>query len=115
MSVVTITGQVAIPKAVRDALGIGPGSSVDFVMDPDGRIVLRKAGVPGAVRSGLPGHLTVLARNPTPIRSRRPRTWFMACSGRQDSPAIPLHEPAALLRFIERQDMARALMLLTEL
>ena len=46
MSVVTITGQVAIPKAVRDALGIGPGSSVDFVMDPDGRIVLRKAGVP---------------------------------------------------------------------
>ena len=46
MSVVTAKGQVTIPKAVRDALSIGPGSSVDFVMDPDGRIVLRKAGVP---------------------------------------------------------------------
>jgi AbrB family looped-hinge helix DNA binding protein len=46
MSVVTIKGQVTIPKSVRDLLSIGPGSSVDFVMDPDGRIVLRKAGVP---------------------------------------------------------------------
>lgn len=46
MSVVTIKGQVTIPKSVRDALSIGPGSSVDFVMDPDGRIVLRKVGAP---------------------------------------------------------------------
>nr|WP_294529751.1 AbrB/MazE/SpoVT family DNA-binding domain-containing protein [uncultured Rhodopila sp.] len=46
MSVVTIKGQVTIRKSVRDALSIGPGSFVDFIMDPDGRIVLRKAGVP---------------------------------------------------------------------
>ena len=42
MGHVTTKGQVTIPKSVRDALNIGPGSVVEFVMDPDGRIVLRK-------------------------------------------------------------------------
>lgn len=37
---VTSKGQVTIPKAVRDLLGIAPGSAVDFVRAPDGRIVL---------------------------------------------------------------------------
>jgi AbrB family looped-hinge helix DNA binding protein len=45
VNAVTVKGQVTIPKPVRDALGIGPESLVDFVMDQDGRIVLRKAGV----------------------------------------------------------------------
>lgn len=40
---VTAKGQVTIPKAVRELLGISPGSSVDFVRAPDGRIVLVRA------------------------------------------------------------------------
>lgn len=37
---VTAKGQVTIPKAVRDLLGIGPGSQVDFRRAADGSIVL---------------------------------------------------------------------------
>lgn len=37
---VTAKGQVTIPKAVRDMLGIVPGSKVDFKRAPDGSIVL---------------------------------------------------------------------------
>ena len=44
MNAVTVKGQVTIPKPVRDALDIGPGSLVEFVMNPDGQVVLRKAG-----------------------------------------------------------------------
>jgi AbrB family looped-hinge helix DNA binding protein len=41
---VTTKGQVTIPKRIRDLLGIAPGDAVDFVMDQEGRIVLRKHG-----------------------------------------------------------------------
>ena len=42
---VTSKGQVTIPKKVRDHLGIGPGTSVDFLPVPDGRVMLvKKAG-----------------------------------------------------------------------
>lgn len=41
---VTSKGQVTIPKAIRDRLGIEPGSAVDFELAPDGRIVLVKIG-----------------------------------------------------------------------
>ncbi|MBB3286471.1 AbrB family looped-hinge helix DNA binding protein [Rhizobium sp. BK347] len=37
---VTAKGQVTIPKAVRDMLGIGPGSQVDFRRMSDGNVVL---------------------------------------------------------------------------
>ncbi|KAA1179535.1 AbrB/MazE/SpoVT family DNA-binding domain-containing protein [Rhizobium tropici] len=37
---VTAKGQVTIPKAVRDMLGIRPGSQVDFRRMPDGSIVV---------------------------------------------------------------------------
>jgi antitoxin PrlF len=40
---VTVKGQVTIPKAIRDRLGLVPGSSrVAFDIDPDGKVVLRK-------------------------------------------------------------------------
>ncbi|WP_299439429.1 AbrB/MazE/SpoVT family DNA-binding domain-containing protein [uncultured Rhodospira sp.] len=42
-TLVTSKGQVTIPKPVRDRLGIGPGSAVEFEVAPDGGIVLRKA------------------------------------------------------------------------
>jgi antitoxin PrlF len=38
---VTSKGQVTIPKAVRDLLGIKPGSAVDFELSPAGDVVLR--------------------------------------------------------------------------
>ena len=40
---VTSKGQVTIPKQVRDLLGIGPGSMIDFERAQDGRIVLVKS------------------------------------------------------------------------
>jgi len=42
MNVVTSRGQVTIPKAVRDQLGIEPGNVVDFDLALDGRVVLVK-------------------------------------------------------------------------
>ena len=43
---VTVKGQVTIPKRVRDYLGIGPGSGVEFEVDTKGDVLLRKAGRP---------------------------------------------------------------------
>lgn len=40
---VTAKGQVTIPKAVRDLLGIAPGSKVDFHRAADGSVVLIRA------------------------------------------------------------------------
>ena len=39
---VSSKGQVTIPKRVRDLLGIGPGSVIDFERAQDGRVVLIK-------------------------------------------------------------------------
>lgn len=41
MSTVTSKGQVTLPKRVRDALGLVPGSEVDFELE-DGKVVLHK-------------------------------------------------------------------------
>lgn len=41
---VTKKGQVIIPKPVRDRLGIGPGSQVEFELAEDGRAFLRRVG-----------------------------------------------------------------------
>lgn len=37
----TAKSQVTIPKDVRDVLGVGPLDEVRFVLDADGRVVLR--------------------------------------------------------------------------
>jgi AbrB family looped-hinge helix DNA binding protein len=45
-STLTSKGQITIPQAVRDALGLKPGHKLDFHVLPDGRIeveVLRQA------------------------------------------------------------------------
>jgi antitoxin PrlF len=39
---VTTKGQVTIPKAVRERLGIEPGNAVNFELASDGRVVLSK-------------------------------------------------------------------------
>lgn len=46
MSTVTVKGQVTVPKLIRDALGLTPGSRVDFDLDEQGRVVLRRADAP---------------------------------------------------------------------
>lgn len=43
---VTSKGQVTIPKLVRELLGVGPGSNVDFRRAADGSIVIEKADHP---------------------------------------------------------------------
>ncbi len=39
----TVKGQVTIPKQIRDALNLQPGSLVDFAVNRDGEVVLHKA------------------------------------------------------------------------
>jgi antitoxin PrlF len=41
--IITGDGRVTIPEAVRDRLGITPGSFVEFEVTPDGWVVLTKA------------------------------------------------------------------------
>lgn len=41
-TIVTSKGQVTIPKAVRERMGIEAGTAVDFQLAPDGRVVLVK-------------------------------------------------------------------------
>jgi antitoxin PrlF len=42
MNTVTLTskGQLTIPRALRDALGLAPGSRLQASVDPQGRLVL---------------------------------------------------------------------------
>ena len=40
----TSKGQVTIPKRIRDALNLAPGSAVDFEVNGAGDVVIRKAG-----------------------------------------------------------------------
>ncbi len=61
MSTVTSKGQVTLPKKVRDALGLVPGSEVEFEIR-DGQVVLYKrvseeklARWQGYLRGKLPG------------------------------------------------------------
>ena len=39
----TVKGQVTIPNQIRDALGLAPGSAVDFAVNREGQVVLHKA------------------------------------------------------------------------
>jgi AbrB family looped-hinge helix DNA binding protein len=45
MSISTVSrkGQVVIPRDVREALGIRPGDTLDFVLDGSGGISVRRA------------------------------------------------------------------------
>ncbi len=39
----TTKGQVTIPKPIRDAMGLTPGSAMDFAVNRHGEVVLHKA------------------------------------------------------------------------
>jgi AbrB family looped-hinge helix DNA binding protein len=43
MTTLTIKGQVTIPKHIRDALGLKPGSPVSFAVNADGEVVVQRA------------------------------------------------------------------------
>jgi AbrB family looped-hinge helix DNA binding protein len=51
-SVVSEKGQVTIPKALRDALAIGPGTELDFT-EEDGKLVARRVFKSDAIRALL--------------------------------------------------------------
>lgn len=40
----TSKGQVTIPKQIRDALNLTPGSSVEFAVNKEGEVVIHKVG-----------------------------------------------------------------------
>jgi AbrB family looped-hinge helix DNA binding protein len=40
----TSKGQVTIPQLIRDALNLAPGCAVDFAVNRDGDVAIRKAG-----------------------------------------------------------------------
>lgn len=40
---ITSKGQVTVPKPIRDALGLKPGTGVDFSVNDAGQVVLLKA------------------------------------------------------------------------
>jgi AbrB family looped-hinge helix DNA binding protein len=63
MTTLTSKGQVTIPKPVRDFLRVKPGDRLDFVIEDDGRVLVR----PGTARAE---ELKGLLRRP----GRRPVT-----------------------------------------
>jgi AbrB family looped-hinge helix DNA binding protein len=56
----TIRGQVFVPRRVREALLLSPGDAVEFVVNSNGEVVLRKV----AVATPVAGH---------PARTTHPR------------------------------------------
>jgi AbrB family looped-hinge helix DNA binding protein len=38
----TVKGQVTIPKQILDALGLAPGSAVEFAVNRDGEVVVHR-------------------------------------------------------------------------
>lgn len=46
----TSKGQVTVPKKIRDALHLEPGSAVEFAVNSAGEVVLRKAGRKAATK-----------------------------------------------------------------
>ncbi len=55
MATVTRKGQVTLPKAVRDVLGLVPGSEVEFTVEAD-HVVLRRR-IPAAALQRWQGYL----------------------------------------------------------
>ena len=56
---VTSKGQVTIPQAVRERLGITAGSEVDFQLDEDGARLIRVSGGEGrGLAAGMRGRAT---------------------------------------------------------
>lgn len=67
----TIKGQVTIPKQIRDALGLTPGTPIDFAVNRDGDVVLHKArAARGARTSKAPADRFEAARGKADVKWR---------------------------------------------
>lgn len=53
VSTLTSKGQTTIPKEIRDLLGLAAGDKLDFVVEADGRVVLRPATLDVRALKGL--------------------------------------------------------------
>lgn len=62
----TRKGQVTIPKQIRDALNLAPGSKVDFAVNDEGDVVIHKAGA----RKARKAHRFEAARGKADIKWR---------------------------------------------
>ena len=51
---ITSKGQVTIPKPIRDAMGLTPGTAIDFAVNRNGEVVLHKANSGQASRNARP-------------------------------------------------------------
>jgi antitoxin PrlF len=75
---VTSKGQITIPNKIRQFLKIRPGDSVDFLVEKDGRVVMKQAIRDIEELEGLlyrPGIKTIsTAKMNRIIRNRKPRT-----------------------------------------
>jgi AbrB family looped-hinge helix DNA binding protein len=40
-STITAKGQTTVPKEIRDRLKLKPGDKIEYVVEPDGRVVLK--------------------------------------------------------------------------
>ena len=52
-STITRKGQTTIPKAVRERLGVKYGDQIDFVVKPDGSVVVEAAKIPVSSLRGM--------------------------------------------------------------
>ncbi|ALF52344.1 AbrB family transcriptional regulator [Nostoc piscinale CENA21] len=52
-TIITTTGQVTIPKEIRNYLNLDAGSKVDFVIDENGAVKLIPLNVPVQTLSGI--------------------------------------------------------------
>jgi AbrB family looped-hinge helix DNA binding protein len=63
---VTSKGQVTLPRKIREALKVGPGDRIDFVLGPDGEIRVRAGEVDV---SELRGFLRRPGRKPVSLQA----------------------------------------------
>lgn len=64
ISTVTDKGQVTLPKAIRDRLGIGAGTRIDFEIQPDDTLKVR------VLTRGAKGLFALIARPGETVRSQ---------------------------------------------
>lgn len=66
----TTKGQVTIPKRIRDALGLAPGTPVEFAVNGEGEVVLLKTRGPRGKLSRAPPDRFEAARGKADVKWR---------------------------------------------